>query len=111
MKISSETRFIVVGKAEPTKSQDGRSTYYRVACMQEGQATNVSVSEEIYDAIPSGIVDARFTTSYDDKYQSFRIDSLIEIISVNGVAYGTAPDAKPDVKPDAKASGSTSDKK
>ena len=107
MKISSETRFIVVGKAEPTKSQDGKSTYYRVACMQEGQATNVSVSEEIYDAIPSGIVDARFTTSYDDKYQSFRIDALIEIISVNGVAYGTAPDAKPDNK----ASGSTPDKK
>ncbi|MDE7131095.1 MAG: hypothetical protein K2O65_04755 [Lachnospiraceae bacterium] len=111
MKISSETRFIVVGKAEPTKSQDGKTTYYRVACMQEGQATNVSLSEEIYDSIPSGIVDARFATSYDDKYQSFRIDALLEIISVNGVAYGTSPDAKPDVKPDTKASGSTPDKK
>lgn len=111
MKISSETRFTVVGKAEPTKSQDGKSTYYRVACMQEGQATNVSVSEEIYHSIPAGIVDARFITSYDDKYQSFRIDALVEIISVNGAAYGSSPDVKPDARTDAKASVSTPDKK
>lgn len=93
MKILSETKFMVVGKAEPTRSLDGKSTYYRVACMQNGQATNVSVSEDIYNAIPSGIVDARFNTSYDDKYQSFRIDSIVEIISVNGA------------KPDARSSG------
>lgn len=89
MKIISDTRFMVVGKAEPTKSQDGRSTYYRIACMQNGQATNVSVPEEIYSSLPSGIVDAVFVTSFDDKYNSFRIDGIVQILSVNGIA----PDA------------------
>lgn len=93
MKIISETRFLVVGKAEPTKSQDGRSTYWRIACMQNGQATNVSVPQEIYDVIPSGIVDAIFITSYDDRYNSFRIDDIVKVLSVNGIS----PDApKPD---------------
>lgn len=103
MKIISTTRFMVVGKAEPTKSQDGRSTYYRVACMQNGQATNVSVPEEIYNMLPFGIVDAVFDTSYDDKYNSFRIDGIVQILSVNGIA----PDAP---KPDAvKSDGAKSD--
>ena len=85
MKIFNETTLTVVGKAEPTKSQDGKSTYYRVACLQNGQATNLSVSEEIYNDIPSGIIEARFETSYDDRYQSFRIERLMQIISENGV--------------------------
>lgn len=88
MKIFNETTLTVVGKAEPTKSQDGKNTYYRVACMQNGQATNLSVSEYIYNDIPSGIVEARFETSYDDKYQSFRIERLLQIISENGVKRG-----------------------
>lgn len=102
MKIVNQTTFTVVAKAEPTRSQDGKTLYYRIACLQNGQACNVSVSEEIYDMIPAGIVEAKFNTSYDDKYQSFRIDSIVEIISVNGV--------KPDVKPDAKLSGTPSAK-
>lgn len=84
MKIMNETRMTVVGKAEPTISQDGKSTYYRLACMQNGQATNLSVSKDVYDAIPEGLVDVRFITSYDDKYSSFRIDRLISIETVNG---------------------------
>lgn len=99
MKIVNQTLFTVVAKAEPTRSQDGRTMYYRLACLQNGQATNVSVSEDVYDAIPAGIVDGKFNTSYDDKYQSFRIDSIVEIISVNGV--------KPDAKTDSKPSGNT----
>lgn len=63
MKIISETSFLVVGKANPTLSQDGKSTYYKIACLQNGQATNVSVSEEIYNEIPDGMVDAVFSTS------------------------------------------------
>lgn len=80
----NETKVTVVGKAEPTLSQDQKNTYYRVACMQNGQATNLSVSKEVYDSIPDGLVDVLFLTSYDDKYNSFRVDRLISIVSVNG---------------------------
>lgn len=98
MKIANQTTVHVVAKAEPTKSQDGRSTYYRVAALQNGQATNLSVTEEVYHAIPDGMVEVCFNTSYDDTYKSFRVDSIDEIISVNGAKYSEKSDAKPDTK-------------
>lgn len=92
MKILSTTKITVVGKAEPTKSQDGKNTYYRVAVMQNGQATNLMVSEDVYNAIPDGLVEVEFLTSYDDKYSSFRVDRLIGILNVNGRPFEkTAP--------------------
>lgn len=84
MKVFNTTRLTVVGKADPTKSRDGQSTFYRIAVMQNGQATNLSVSEDVYDAIPAGIVEADFRTAYDDKYNSFRCEELIQILTVNG---------------------------
>lgn len=93
MKIYSETRITVVGKAEPTYSQDGKNAYYRVAVMQNGQATNLMVSEDVYNAIPDGLVDVVFHTSYDDKYQSFRVDRLLQIVTVNGQPYGKSTPA------------------
>ena len=84
MKILSETKLTVVGKPEPTLSQDGRNTYYKIAALQNGQACNLSVSEDVYNAIPAGYVDAMFRTSYDDKYNSFRIDTIVSIDLVNG---------------------------
>lgn len=98
MKIWSETKLTVVGKAEPTTSQDGKNTYYRLAVMQNGQATNLLVSEDVYNTVPDGLVDVRLRTSYDDQYKNLRVDSLLEIISVNGrpfekaSAAGTAPE-------------------
>ncbi|GEM_PF-6098617 len=93
MKLYSETKVTVVGKAEPTHSADGKSTYYRVAVMQNGQATNLPVSEEIYNSIPDGMVDVVLSTFYDDTYKSFRSDSLLQILAVNGRPYDgkTAP--------------------
>lgn len=88
MKIFNETTLTVVGKAVPTKSQDGKSTFYRVACLQNGQATNLSVTEDIYNDIPSGIVEAKFETSFDDNYKNFRIERILQIISENGVKRG-----------------------
>ena len=96
MKIYNETKITVVGKAEPTHSNDGKSTYYRVAVMQNGQATNLMVSEEVYNAIPDGLVEVLLYTSFDDKYQSFRVDRLLQIIAVNGQPYGRpAPASTP----------------
>lgn len=95
MKIFNNTTLTVVGKAAPTQSQDGKNTYYRVACMQNGQATNLSVSEDIYQEIPNGIIEAEFETSYEDRYNSFRIERLLRIISENGVKRGEKPSPAP----------------
>lgn len=84
MKIYNETKIMVVGKAEPTNSADGRNTYYRVAVMQNGQATNLMVSEDVYNAIPDGLIDVRLLTAFDDRYNSFRVEKLLEIMTVNG---------------------------
>lgn len=95
MKIYNETKITVVGKAEPTYSNDGKTAYYRVAVMQNGQATNLMVSEDVYNAIPDGLVEVVFYTSYDDKYQSFRVDRLLQIVAVNGQPYGKSAPATP----------------
>lgn len=84
MKILNETKVTVVGKAVPTLSSDGKNTYYRIACMQNGQATNLMVPQEAYDAIPDGMVEVLFSTAYDDRYNNFRVDRLLEIKTVNG---------------------------
>lgn len=84
MKILNVTKVTVVGKAEPTFSQDGKNKYYRVAVVQNGQATNLPVSEDVYNSIPDGLVDVEFRTCYDDRYQSFRVDGLNAILTVNG---------------------------
>lgn len=97
MKIKNETKVTVVGKAEPTLSGDGKNTYYRIACMQDGQATNLMVPQEVYDSIPDGMVEVRFATSYDDRYNSFRVERLLEILTVNGRPFeksGTVPAEK-----------------
>lgn len=96
MRIYSETKMTVVGKAEPTHSQDGKNTYYRVAAMQNGQATNLSVSEDIYNSIPDGLVDVVLSTVYDDTYKSFRADRLLQIVAVNGRLYGEKPAPAPE---------------
>lgn len=94
MKIVNETRLLVIGHAEPTTSKDGNNTYYKVAVMQNGQATNLSVTREVYEDVPEGMVDVTLATSYDDKYQSFKVDRILAIHTVNGVK----PDSKPDSK-------------
>lgn len=93
MKILNTTKLAVVGKAEPTQSRDGNNTYYRVACLQNGQACNLSVSEEVYFAIPSGFVEVEFETSYDDKYQSYKVERLLQVITVNGQKPGAKAEA------------------
>ena len=90
MKILNETRLTVIAHAEPTTSKDGANTYYRIAVLQNGQAANLSVSRDVYDELPDGVVDATLLTSYDDKYGSFRVESIVAIHTVNG----SKPDAK-----------------
>lgn len=91
MKIQNVTKITVVGKAEPTLSNDGKNTYYRVAVMQNGQATNLMVTEDIYNTIPDGMVEVELLTAYDDRYQSFKVDKLLSILTVNGRPFEKAP--------------------
>ncbi len=84
MKIFNETKLVVVGKAEPNLGQDGKTLFYRIACMQNGQATNLSTTKEVYEAIPEGMVEIIFSTAFDDKYGSLKADRIISILSVNG---------------------------
>lgn len=91
----NETKFTVVGKAEPTVSKDGNTTYYRLAVMQNGQATNLMVPEEMYHSVPDGLVEVSCLTSFDDRYDRFRVESLISILSVNGRPFEKAGTASP----------------
>lgn len=92
MKIYNETKITVVGKAEPTTSQDGKNTYHRVAVMQNGQATNLMVSEDVYNTIPdNALVEVRLLTAFDDRYSSFRVEKLLEIMTVNGRPFEKTP--------------------
>lgn len=84
MKIYNETKLTIVGKAEPGTGQDGKTLFYKVACMQNFQATNLSVTKEVYDVIPDGMVEGVFATVWDDKYGSLKIDGLTSIQTVNG---------------------------
>lgn len=87
MKVYNETKLTIVGKAEPGLGQDGKTLFYKVACMQNFQATNLSVTKkEVYDLIPDGMVEGVFATVWDDKYGSLKIDNLISILTVNGRA-------------------------
>lgn len=97
MKIIGTTTLTVVGKSY-SLSKDGQNTYYKAACLQNGQATNLSVSEEIYNSIPSGISEIIFETSYEDQWKTFRLERICEILSVNG--------SKPDTKQSASATAS-----
>ena len=84
MKIYSETKLVVVGKAEPNLGQDGKTLFYKIACMQDGQATNLSTTKEVYDAIPDGMVEILFSTAFDDNYKSLKAVGIISILTVNG---------------------------
>lgn len=84
MKIYNETKLTIVGKAEPGLGQDGKTLFYKVACMQNMQATNLSITKEAYEAIPDGMVEGVFVTVWDDKYGSLKIDRLSSIQMING---------------------------
>lgn len=84
MKIYNETKLTIVGKAEPGLGQDGKTQFFKVACMQNFQATNLSITKDSYEAIPDGMVEGVFVTVFDDKYGSLKIDRIQTILTVNG---------------------------
>lgn len=80
MKIGIETRLIVLGgTSRDYKTKDGSSgTTYSFAVFQDGQCTNVNVTEEVFKGVvydPTKYVTLGGT--YDDKYQRFILDKVL----------------------------------
>lgn len=84
-----ETRFsaMCVGKSE-SKTSDGKTTFYTLAIVQNGQAGNVSCSQDVYDRVlTSGqqIEAYDFTGIYrDGQYKGFRVTHAGEAGSLVG---------------------------
>lgn len=80
-----------VGKNE-SKTSDGKTTFYTLAIVQNGQAGNVSCSQDVYDRVlTSGqqIEAYDFTGIYrDGQYKGFRVTHAGEAGSLIG---GSAP--------------------
>lgn len=88
-----ETRFsaMCVGKNE-SKTSDGKTTFYTLAIVQNGQAGNIACSQDVYDRVlTSGqqIEAYDFTGIYrDGQYKGFRVTHAGEAGSLVG---GSAP--------------------
>lgn len=91
MNIETKFNAMCVGKNQ-SKSQDGRTTFYSLAIVQNGQAGNVSCSPDVYDRVLSSgqtIETYDFTGVYrDGQYKGFRIVGAGEAGSLIG---GSAP--------------------
>lgn len=91
MNIETKFNAMCVGKNE-SKTSDGKTTFYTLAIVQNGQAGNVSCSQDVYDRVlTSGqqIEAYDFTGIYrDGQYKGFRVTHAGEAGSLIG---GSAP--------------------
>lgn len=71
MVITSNANVLVISRNE-TPSRDGKSTYYNLAVMQNGQAGNISCTEEVYDRAVE-MKETEVSLTYNDEYKSLRI--------------------------------------
>ncbi len=71
MTITANARVLVISKNE-TPSRDGKTTYYNLAVMQNGQAGNISCTEEVYDRAVE-MKETEINLTYNDEYKSLRI--------------------------------------
>lgn len=96
-----ETRFnaLCVGKNESVTS-DGKTTFYTLALVQNGQAGNIACSPDVYNTVlASGqpIESYDFTGIYrDGQYKGFRITHAGEAGSlISGKPQSTSPAGNP----------------
>ena len=106
MKIGIETHLIVMGgTSRDYKTSNGAAgTSYSLAVFQDGQCTNVNVTEDVFKEVtydPTKYV--AFSGTYDDKYGRFVLDKIL---------YNDTPVAAPanSSVPDASAGSSTATK-
>ena len=72
MKLQLRTKLQILAKCEPTKSSDGKTTYYKATVMQGQEAGQVSVDEDTYRQLEVG-KESSFLCEYRDDYKSFKI--------------------------------------
>lgn len=95
MKLQSTAKLRVIAKGEPTKSMDGRSTYYKVTVMQGAEAGQLSVSEELYNLLTADITkEVPLIVEYNDQYKSLRVVN-IDYTAMAAMQYHPAPTPVP----------------
>lgn len=75
MKIQSTAKLQIIAKGEPTKSQDGKTLYYKVTVLQGAEAGQLSVSEELYNLLEIGKT-MSLVVEYNDQYKSFKVVNI-----------------------------------
>lgn len=95
MKLQSTAKLRVIAKGEPTKSMDGKSTYYKVTVMQGAEAGQLSVSEELYNLLVADITrEVPLIVEYNDQYKSLRVVN-IDYTAMTAMQYRPATTPSP----------------
>lgn len=90
MTISTSGKLQVLAKN--VREGEGNKKYYNLAIMKDGEAGNISCTEDVYNDVTL-MAENDLVFAYNDKYQSFRAVKVI---------FGGAesrPEPKPDTKP------------
>ncbi len=75
MTLTFNAKMLVISKNE-NESRDGKSMYYNLAVVQDGQAGNISCTKEVYESIPELMKEAELLLTYNDEYKSLRITGI-----------------------------------
>lgn len=75
MTLTVNAKMLVISKNE-NESRDGKSMYYNLAVVQDGQAGNISCTKEVYDLIIELMKEVELQLTYNDEYKSLRITGL-----------------------------------
>lgn len=103
MNIRSNGKVLVLAKNSNERGNGrDKQTYYNLAILVDGEAGNISCSEDAYNKAVLNTLNG-VVYAYNDKYQTFRIIDIVPESSVPDYAQQTTPSDKPDAKPDPKA--------
>lgn len=100
MNIRSNGKVMVLAK-NSRESGDGRNrqTYYNLAILIDGEAGNISCSEDAYNKAVVGSING-VVYAYNEKYNSFRIIDIVPESSVPDYTQQVTSSDKPDPKAD-----------
>lgn len=107
MTIQSNGKVLVLAKN--LREGKDRQAYYNLAILVDGEAGNVSCTENAYDKAVLNTLNG-VVYAYNDQYKSFRIIDIVPELSVPDYAQQTSPSGRPDAKPDPKADKPASSK-
>ena len=94
MKIQSSAKLQVIAKGDPTKSLDGKNTYYNITVLQGAEAGQLSVSEDIYNILKIG-EQVSLVLEYNDQYKSLKVTGIDYNASSSSHPATTAPAPEP----------------